>query len=55
MSKIDYERKDYKALAKEFGGIRLGKIPCASVGDCGKYLPKDYIKLNDPTPVDERQ
>jgi hypothetical protein len=25
MSNIDYERKDYKQLAKEFGGIRVGK------------------------------
>lgn len=25
MNKIDYERKDYKQLAKEFGGIRVGK------------------------------
>lgn len=25
MSKTDYERKDYKQLAKEFGGIRIGK------------------------------
>lgn len=22
-----------------------GKIPCASVNNCGKYLPKEYIKL----------
>ncbi len=25
MNKIDYERKDYKQLAKEFGGIRVGR------------------------------
>lgn len=25
MSYIDYERKDYKQLAKEFGGIKIGK------------------------------
>lgn len=25
MCKIDYERKDYKELAKEFGGLRIGK------------------------------
>lgn len=25
MSKIDYERKDYKRLAKKFGGLRIGK------------------------------
>lgn len=25
MSKTDYERKDYKQLAKELGGIRVGK------------------------------
>lgn len=22
-----------------------GKIPCAAVGGCGKYLPKEYVKL----------
>lgn len=22
-----------------------GKIPCASTNNCGKYLPKEYVKL----------
>jgi hypothetical protein len=34
MSKVDYERKDYKQLAKEFGGIRVGKHLI-------QFLPKD--------------
>lgn len=25
MGKIDYERRDYKQLAREFGGIKIGK------------------------------
>lgn len=34
MSKIDYERKDYKALAKEFGVLRIGKYGI-------DFLPRD--------------
>jgi hypothetical protein len=30
----DYERKDYKQLAKEFGGVRIGKRLI-------QFLPKD--------------
>ena len=26
-----------------------GKTPCAAVGGCDKYLPKEYIKLEDPS------
>ena len=35
-NKIDYERKDYKQLAKEFGGIRIGKY----IVD---FLPRDPV------------
>ena len=26
----------------------LGKVPCVAVNGCGKKLPKEYIKINDP-------
>ena len=46
--KIDYERKDYKNLAKEFGGIRIGKYVI-------QFLPKDpsghIYKLVQITPL----
>lgn len=29
----------------------VGKAPCAAVGGCGRYIPKEYIKLNDPAPT----
>lgn len=30
-----------------------GEIPCASVNNCGKFLPKDYIKLDAPQAAKE--
>jgi hypothetical protein len=36
MSKIDYERRDYKQLAKEFGLFRIGKYGI-------NFLPKDPL------------
>lgn len=49
MSKIDYERKDYKQLAKEFGGIKVGKYLI-------QFLPKDPngkpYKLFQVVPLD---
>jgi hypothetical protein len=48
MGYIDYERKDYKQLAKEFGLIKIGKYGI-------KFLPRDPIgrvyKLMTVTPL----
>lgn len=49
MGKIDYERKDYKRLAKEFGGLRIGKWLI-------QFLPRDPLgkpyKLFQIVPLD---
>lgn len=31
-----------------------GKTPCAAAGGCGKYLPKSYIKLDEPEELQNR-
>ena len=49
MSKIDYERKDYKVLAKEFGGIRISKrlIQFLPIGPTGKpYKLFQIVRLD---------